>query len=61
MTNPEVETTNKAEYLKALIASGGPGLVIFAVIVCVANHRRRSWHGVLAYQNTVGHRLTGQH
>jgi hypothetical protein len=33
MTNPEAETTNKAEYLKALIASGGPGLVIFAVIV----------------------------
>ena len=33
LTNPETETANKAEYLKALIASGGPGLVIFAVIV----------------------------
>jgi hypothetical protein len=33
MTNPETETASKAEYLKALIASGGPGLVIFVVIV----------------------------
>jgi len=37
MTNPESQTANKAEYLKARIhdaaASGGPGLVIFAIIV----------------------------
>jgi hypothetical protein len=37
MTKPESETANKAKYLKARIhdaaASGGPGLVIFAIIV----------------------------
>jgi hypothetical protein len=37
MTDPESETANKAEYLKARVhdaaASGGPGLVIFAIIV----------------------------
>jgi hypothetical protein len=47
MTNPETETADKAEYLKALIASGGPGLVIFAVIV--ASQYRRARHRVLAY------------
>jgi hypothetical protein len=37
MTNPQSETANKAEYLKARIrdaaASGGAGLVIFAIVV----------------------------
>jgi hypothetical protein len=37
MTNPECETADKAEYLKARIhhavASGGPGIVIFAILV----------------------------
>jgi hypothetical protein len=37
MTNPQSETANKGEYLKARIrdaaASGGAGLVIFAIVV----------------------------
>jgi hypothetical protein len=38
MTNPETETANKAEYLKArihdaTIGMGGVGVVIFAVII----------------------------
>jgi len=33
MTDTKSETANKAERLKARIASGGPGLVVFAIIV----------------------------
>ena len=33
MTNTGSKTPNKAGYLKTLIASGGPGLVVFAIIV----------------------------